>query len=76
MSLVLLAMITEDINCIFPTDRFAELEAEGFIGKLAETSYSFMGLIPDPNELVSRTAPEAARRLREAGVDAVFLAST
>jgi hypothetical protein len=35
-----------------------------------------MGLIPDPNELVSHTAPEAARRLREAGVDAVFLAST
>ncbi len=67
---------SEDINCIFPLDRFAELEAEGVIGKLAETSYSFMGLIPDPNELVSRTAPEAARRLREAGVDAVFLAST
>ena len=67
---------TEDINCIFPLDRFKELEAEGTIGRLAQQSYSFMGLIPDPTHLIQETAPEVGRRLLDAGVDAVFLAST
>ena len=67
---------SEDINCIFPIDRFRELEAEGVIGGLAEISYSFMGLIPDPASLINDTAPDAARRLKDAGVDAAFLAST
>ena len=67
---------TKDINCIFPIDRFKELEAEGLIGGLAETSYSFMGLIYETERLISETAPEVGRRLKDAGVDAVFLAST
>lgn len=66
----------QDINCIFPIDRFKELEAEGRIGRLADTHYAFMGLIPDPTRLIRETAPEVARRLKEDGVDAVFLAST
>ena len=68
---------TQDINCIFPIDRFRELEREGIIGSLADTHYSFMGLIPEPTEeLIPETAPEAARLLKKDGVDAVFLAST
>lgn len=67
---------TKDINCIFPIDRFRELEAEGVIGELAQTNYSFMGHIPDPETLIRDTAPEVGRRLKDAGVDAAFLAST
>jgi D-proline reductase (dithiol) PrdB len=67
---------TEDINCIYPIDRFAELESEGTIGELAGNGYSFMGLINDTDSLIGETAPESARRLKEQGVDAVFLAST
>ena len=66
----------EDINCVFPLDRFAELEREGVIGSLADTNYSFMGFIQRPDLLVSETAPEVARRLKEDGVDAVFLTPT
>jgi D-proline reductase (dithiol) PrdB len=66
----------QDINCIFPIDRFRELQREGVIGSLAETYYSFMGLLPDARPLIAETAPEVARRLKSAGVDAVFLAST
>ena len=67
----------QDINCVFPLDRFKELEDEGVIGELADTNYSFMGLIPDPAEaLMPETAPEVGRRLKDEGVDAVFLAST
>ena len=67
---------TRDINCIFPLDRFKELEAEGLVGGLAETSYSFMGLIREPQRLIGETAPEVAGHLKDAGVDAVFMAST
>jgi D-proline reductase (dithiol) PrdB len=67
---------TEDINCIYPVDRFAEMESEGVIGELASTGYSFMGLIDDTDALSNETAPKVARRLRDEGVDAVFLAST
>ena len=39
----------EDLNIVFPIDRFKELEDEGFIGSLASINYSFMGagLLPD-----------------------------
>ncbi len=66
----------QDINCIFPLDRFRELEAEGAIGELADINYSFMGLLPDPATLMSDTAPEVGQRLKDAGVDAAFLAPT
>ena len=66
----------EDINCVFPLDRFVELEREGVIGQLADTNYSFMGYIQRPDLLMSETAPEVARRLKVDGVDAVFLSST
>ena len=39
----------EDINVVFPIDRFKELESEGVIGRLADVNYSFMGggMLPD-----------------------------
>ncbi len=67
---------TEDINCIFPIDVFKEMEGEGVIGGLAQTNYSFMGLIRDTEPLINETAPEVSSRLKEAGIDAAFLAST
>jgi D-proline reductase (dithiol) PrdB len=66
----------QDINCVFPLDRFAELEKEGVIGQLADTNYSFMGFIQRPDLLIAETAPQVARRLKEDGVEAVFLTST
>ena len=66
----------EDVNCIFPMDRFQELEAEGIVGSLSDNYYSWMGLIDDTDTLINKSAPEAALQLKEADVDAVFLAST
>jgi len=65
-----------DVNCVLPLGRFRELKSEGVIGELAPLSYSFMGLIRQPKGLMEEAAPEAARRLKEAGVDAAFLTST
>ena len=66
----------QDINCVYPLDRFKEMEAEGKIGELSATGYSFMGMIYDTDALINESAPEVACALKEDGVDAVFLAST
>ena len=66
----------QDINCVYPIDRFKEMESEGTIGELSGTGYSFMGMINDTETLINDSAPEVARALKQDGVDAVFLAST
>jgi D-proline reductase (dithiol) PrdB len=61
----------EDWNVVFPLDRLRELAAEGAIGSVAATHYSFMGAT-DPM-LMEDNAREVAGRLKADGVDAVLL---
>ena len=63
---------TEDINVVFPIDRFKELVSQDEIGSLANVHYSFMGagLFPNAYEF---HASEVARLLKQDKVDAVFL---
>ena len=61
----------EDINTIFPIQRFVELEQEGEIGSLAATNYSF-GYVNDVVPLVEESAPLLVESLREQGVTALF----
>ena len=61
----------EDWNVVFPLDRLIELAAEGIIGSLAETHYSFMGAT-DPVEMEPH-ARELAGRLKQDSVGAVIL---
>ncbi|WP_180954313.1 glycine/sarcosine/betaine reductase selenoprotein B family protein [Bacillus sp. M6-12] len=63
----------KDPNVVFPLDVLKELLSEGKIGELAETHYSFMGYIPVPHSLKNVTAPEVAKKLKKAKVDAVIL---
>ena len=62
----------EDINVVFPVDRFKELESEGVIGRLADVNYSFMGggMLPDFYEANVRGL---AKLLKADGVDAAFI---
>ncbi len=62
----------EDVNVVFPLQRFRELESEGAIGSLATVHYSFMGagLLPDAYE---KSASQVAGLLKQDKVDAVFL---
>jgi D-proline reductase (dithiol) PrdB len=64
-----------DINVVFPIDRLKELAAEGAIGSVAETHYSFMGHILDAHirTLIGETAPEVALNLKSQSVDIVVL---
>jgi D-proline reductase (dithiol) PrdB len=62
----------EDINVVFPIERFKELESRGEIGSLASVHFSFMGagLLPEAYE---DTAAQVAGILKQDQVDAVFL---
>ena len=65
---------SKDINCIFPIERMRQLAKEGTIGPLAETFYSFMGFVPIAHPLLTRTAPQVARKLKKELVDYVLIA--
>ena len=62
----------EDINVVFPIERFHELEAQGVIGSSAAVHYSFMGggLLPEAYEGSVR---ELAQCLKNDQVDAVMV---
>ncbi|HSG39234.1 MAG TPA: glycine/sarcosine/betaine reductase selenoprotein B family protein [Thermoanaerobaculia bacterium] len=62
-----------DPNLAFPIDPARELAAAGRIGEVNHRHLSFMGSITAPGRLVRHHAPEAARRLREDGVDIALL---
>jgi len=63
-----------DLDVVLPMRRLAELASEGVVGSPARTHYSLMGYILEPEELVEKTAPAIARRMRAEGVDAAVLA--
>jgi D-proline reductase (dithiol) PrdB len=63
----------EDWNVVFPIDRLKELAAEGTIGSVAATHYSFMGAT-DPAEMVDG-ARDVAQKLKTDNVNAVLLTS-
>jgi D-proline reductase (dithiol) PrdB len=67
--------LLEDFNVAMPLERFAELESEGRVGRLADEHYSFMGFQDrELRDWREHTGPEVARRLKDAGVHAVVLA--
>ena len=50
------AGFAEDVNVVFPIDRFRELEASGTIGSMADVHYSFMGAYLEPMGLCAERA--------------------
>ena len=63
----------QDLNCVIPLTRLAELEASGEIGASAPRHYSFMGYTADPTGLLDESTPAMIRLLREDRVDLVLL---
>ena len=64
-----------DINVVFPIDRLHELASQGAIAAVAPRHISFMGAQLDHNLHTMRldTGPQAAKMLRDDGVDVVLL---
>jgi D-proline reductase (dithiol) PrdB len=65
--------IKEDINVILPLERMTEFEAEGIIGRLAPTSYSFYGFQLESNEFLTTAISPMADKMKEEEVEAVLL---
>jgi len=53
-----------------PLRRLAEAEAQGQIGRVAPSHYSFMGYLLDPAEFLERSVPAMVERMRAEAVDA------
>jgi D-proline reductase (dithiol) PrdB len=66
----------QDINCIFPIERLRKLAEEKVIGSLSEYHYSFMGYVPIAHPLITRTAPDLAKKLQLQNVDIAILVPT
>lgn len=67
----------KDINCVFPIERFRDLEKEGYIGELAPVNITTgMGRLYKRTHLQTVMAPAIAELLKEEKVDAVFLITT
>jgi D-proline reductase (dithiol) PrdB len=65
--------LAKDKNLALPVDRFRELAKQKIIGSLNHRSFSLMGSILDPRKLITETAPQIARLLKEDEIDCVFL---
>ena len=65
--------ILSDMNVIFPLERMKELEQEGVIGRLAQTSYSFYGFQLQGTVFLDQAIRPMADRMRKEEVDAVLL---
>lgn len=65
--------IDRDINVVFPLPRLKEIADAGLVGSVAPRHLSFMGSLPRTGDLRKRTAPEAARILKDDDVDLAIL---
>lgn len=65
-----------DIDISFPIDRLREVTARGQLGGFGPNCYSFKGAQRDCNRIESETGPDAARRLRDEGVDLALITPT
>jgi hypothetical protein len=62
-----------DLNCVMPLERMDELAAEGTIGEVAPTHYSFMGYLLRPEEFLRKSVPAMIERMQSEGVDVALL---
>lgn len=63
----------QDLDCVLPLRRLEELSAEGFVGQVAPSHYTFMGYLLKPKEFLERSVPAMIARMRQEGVDVVAL---
>ena len=65
--------IRQDLDVILPLKRMAEFEAEGIIGCLAPTAYSFYGFQWQNQRFIDQAIRPMASRMKAENVEAVLL---
>ncbi len=63
----------QDLNCVMPLERLAELAAVGEAGGSAPSHYSYVGYTLRPERLLREAVPAVVERMRQELVDAVVL---
>lgn len=63
----------QDLNCVLPLQLAAELAAEGVVGGLAATHYSFMGYLLRPQTFLDESVPRMVESMQAEDVDVVLL---
>lgn len=63
----------QDVNCVLPLERLAELECFDEIGSSAPTHYSFMGYLLRPDEFLRTSVPHMIERMHDEQVDLALL---
>ncbi len=63
----------EDVNCVFPLTRLAELEMEGFIGQIAPVHYAMMGYVPEVKLILQAAQREIIPGLGKQEADVVLV---
>ncbi len=64
--------VEQDLNCVYPRDRMAELVAQGVIGELAPRNFSISGYCTRVDKVVEETVPQIVERLKADRVDALL----
>jgi len=67
------AHVLQDPDVGFPLAHLRALETEGAIGRFVDPAISFTGFLPQTRQLLTDTAPTAAKRLLETGAQAALL---
>ena len=67
------SFILEDLDVMLPLARMAELEAEGIVGSLAPSAYSFYGFQWGSTDFLDKAIAPMAQQMKTEGVDAVVL---
>lgn len=63
----------QDLNCVMPLERLAELVALGEVGDSAPSHYSYIGYTLRPERLLHESVPSVIGRMQQERVDAVVL---
>ena len=65
--------ILADLNVMLPLERMEELSAEGVIGSLAPTAYSFYGFQWENRNFLNTAIAPMIDKMKSEGVEAVLL---
>lgn len=63
----------QDLDCVLPLGRAAELVDGGILGDVAPTHYSFMGFLLRPETFLETSVPAMIERMKAEDVDVVLL---
>ncbi len=63
----------QDLDCVLPLARAADLAAASALGSVADTHYSFMGYLLRPETFLETSVPEMIAGMQAEEVDVVLL---